>query len=621
MSFILIAAAPVSVAAEGTSCAVLLDFGNGEIAWADIPSNNTLNAFNMTQMAAQKLGLDFQFDHYSWGNFITKIGDMDTPITFAESWSLWTWNTTTSQWDSSMVGPDSITASDVTAIAYSFGGYPSPAPLATPEHRYPWASFRHDNLNTGNQPVYMPNNLTLAWKVDLANGAIDAPIVAWQGYIAIITGGVLNMTDYSYDTNSSVYVLNQTGGIVWHEDIGTGYQVGAPLVYDGMLIVPAANGKVYAFNAFTGASLWTYDTGSGLTHGVTSSPIASQGKIIVGTGNGNFISLNKNGTKAWNVTIATGIYSSSPAAFNGTFYIGTDDGKLNAIAADGSGVVWALQTGSKIRGSPLLLKDEIVVTYLNYTGTSPTSGGIAGVSYTGQLLWQRSTDVIPGSPVLTKAGIAVVTYTGIVMVETNGTLLWNKSLGTGFAGAAPASVGGSIYLVTNEAASRLIALSNAGEIYFQQVLLPAQYALSAPAIADGLMFVSSDNGNVYAYHLNSVSPSNNSYSFTENGLTVSFEAKVANGTLIHYSWNFGDGNTSTGAAVNHTYASAGSYTVLLTATTPNGQSENYTMTAVATSTITTGSSPSNDNAILIILVVAIVLIAIIVGVFMMRRRK
>ena len=84
-----------------------------------------------------------------------------------------------------------------------------------------------------------------------------------------------------------------------------------------------------------------------------------------------------------------------------------------------------------------------MVTYLNYTGSSPTSGGMAGVSYTGQLLWQRSTVQTRGSPVLTKVGIAAVTNIGVVMVKTDGTMLFNRSLGTRFAGAEPSSVGGS----------------------------------------------------------------------------------------------------------------------------------------------------------------------------------
>ena len=77
--------------------------------------------------------------------------------------------------------------------------------------------------------------------------------------------------------------------------------------------------------------------------------------------------------------------------------------------------------------------------------------------------------------------------------------------------------------------------------------------------------------------MNSVSPSAQNYTMVENGMTVSFQAKVNNGTLVNYAWNFGDGNTSVGAAVNHTYVKAGTYNVILTATTPDGRSEQHTL--------------------------------------------
>ena len=68
---------------------------------------------------------------------------------------------------------------------------------------------------------------------------------------------------------------------------------------------------------------------------MTSSPIAYLGQIIVATGNGKVFSLNENGTQAWNRSVASVIYSSSPAVANQVIYIGADDGKLHALAANG----------------------------------------------------------------------------------------------------------------------------------------------------------------------------------------------------------------------------------------------------------------------------------------------
>ena len=45
----------------------------------------------------------------------------------------------------------------------------------------------------------------------------------------------------------------------------------------------------------------------------------------------------------------------------------------------------------------------------------------------------------------------------------------------------------------------------------------------------------------------------------------------APGTSVSYSWSFGDGTTGSGDTVTHAYASAGSYTAVVTATNSSGK--------------------------------------------------
>ncbi|MFN8597523.1 MAG: PKD domain-containing protein [Anaerolineae bacterium] len=66
---------------------------------------------------------------------------------------------------------------------------------------------------------------------------------------------------------------------------------------------------------------------------------------------------------------------------------------------------------------------------------------------------------------------------------------------------------------------------------------------------------------------------------TTFGQPTFFTATITAGTNVSYVWNFGDGNTTTGSTASHTYAAAGNYTAIVTATnTANSQSVNTSVT-------------------------------------------
>jgi subtilisin len=84
-------------------------------------------------------------------------------------------------------------------------------------------------------------------------------------------------------------------------------------------------------------------------------------------------------------------------------------------------------------------------------------------------------------------------------------------------------------------------------------------------------------------------PANNpptaSFTFSPNGLTVTFTdtSTDSDGAIATWSWNFGDGATSVQQNPSHTYAAGGTYNVSLTVTDDDGAtgstSQNVTVTA------------------------------------------
>ena len=76
-------------------------------------------------------------------------------------------------------------------------------------------------------------------------------------------------------------------------------------------------------------------------------------------------------------------------------------------------------------------------------------------------------------------------------------------------------------------------------------------------------------------------------------LTVEFVGSGVDtdGTIISYSWNFGDGSTSNQPNPSHTYSNAGTYTVKLTVTDDKG------LTGIDTISITVNSNPLSEKLI------------------------
>ena len=105
------------------------------------------------------------------------------------------------------------------------------------------------------------------------------------------------------------------------------------------------------------------------------------------------------------------------------------------------------------------------------------------------------------------------------------------------------------------------------------------YALSASRVS--AHFAASGRGGTVPNN-----PPNASFTFsTPQPLSASFNASASSdsdGSITAYNWTFGDGATGTGVAPQHTYASAGSYTVRLTVTDNRGDTGSVTHTVSVT---------------------------------------
>ncbi len=138
--------------------------------------------------------------------------------------------------------------------------------------------------------------------------------------------------------------------------------VGGALVAQDKVIFGAANGKVYALNAATGASSngWIFPSGNNRVGKIWSTPAYLDGTIFIGSFDKNLYALDiATGEKKW--AFATqGAIAATPVAYNGTVYIGSFDRNLYAIDATTGKEKWRFSGAKNWFWAKPVIKDNVI---------------------------------------------------------------------------------------------------------------------------------------------------------------------------------------------------------------------------------------------------------------------
>ncbi|MEO0981559.1 MAG: PQQ-dependent dehydrogenase, methanol/ethanol family [Pseudomonadota bacterium] len=149
-------------------------------------------------------------------------------------------------------------------------------------------------------------------------------------------------------------------GVAWTYDLATHRGVEAtPIVIDGVMYVTSAWSIVYALDAKTGAEKWVYDPGVDRARGVAA---------------------------------CCDVVNRGVAVWNGKVYVGTIDGRVEALDAETGEVVWSTITVDQsqpytITGAPRVVKGKVLI------GNGGAELGVRGYvsaydAETGDLVWR-----------------------------------------------------------------------------------------------------------------------------------------------------------------------------------------------------------------------------------------
>jgi PKD repeat protein len=190
---------------------------------------------------------------------------------------------------------------------------------------------------------------------------------------------------------------------------------------------------------------------------------------------------------------------------------------------------------------------------------------------------------------------------------------------------APRGANLDIQAQISDAQGNVIATSNPSGLSagFNQFLSGGVYFLTIDGVGAGDFYTGyTDYASVGQYNITGTLPGGNSSqppvaaisvttAFGTVPLTVGFSSANSSdpdGSIVAYSWNFGDGNSSTNPNPVHVYNSAETFTAVLTVTDNSGLSDTESVTitaiepssnqppvAVAEADITSGPAPLNVN--------------------------
>ncbi len=428
-----------------------------------------------------------------------------------------------------------------------------------------WPKVSHDPQGTGRSEFVAPQVNTTRWIYNTGAGiGQSSPVLASDGTIYIGSGNDLN-------------AINKGGTLKWKYTTGGSLAYNSPVIStDGTVYIGSADKKVYAINP-DGSLKWNYLL-SGSNTGLYGSPvILSNGLICVPTvepnGNHWFYEFNPDGSLSSRVSVVNDVFATPVIGTDSTIYITiTGSGMYGVSALYPDGVTkWTY--GVPIVGYPApyglaLGSDDTVYFGIN-------TGNFYAVYQNGTSRWSK---VIGGNfrsaPAIGADGTVYVGNTNgnLYAFNSDGTEKWTYLAGVALDYYAAPVIGsdGVIYIGSND--GTVFALNPDGTLKWKY--LTSGGIQSCPAIGDdGTLYVGSGDGKLYAFN-EPVSPVANFTSDVQTGigpLNVSFTDKSTY-MPTSWLWDFGDGDSTNATVQNpvHTYTSAGTYNVNLTATNVAG---------------------------------------------------
>lgn len=337
-----------------------------------------------------------------------------------------------------------------------------------------WPMYRGNPARTGAMAGSGPDGQPVEiWRFQAQGPTSRSPAVA---------AGVA----YLQSGDGYVYALGAaTGEERWRVDLGAGENT--PAIVGDTLYVNDGVGALVALDAATGAERWRFAE----SVAPFAAPVVVDDVLFTASENGQLLALDAaSGEERWRYEAGTGIGRSAAVA-DGLLFLGTDDGALRAVDSATGEERWRFESGETTEPARTPTVADGVV-YVNVGSTLYAFDAADGTER-----WRSTFDgarpVTAAGDALYCAGLDGVIY---ALDASNGDIRWTFDTGVeNPIAAAPAYVDDTVYAAGADGALYALDAETGAERWGFPLDGMVDYG---PSIANGMIYVSTDLGSLYA---------------------------------------------------------------------------------------------------------------------------
>jgi outer membrane protein assembly factor BamB len=265
---------------------------------------------------------------------------------------------------------------------------------------------------------------------------------------------------------------------------------------------------------------WSSPTGNS----ILATPGTGAGMVYVGSSDNNVYAITMSGKKAWSHP-ATSV-TAPPQVVGDIVCVGTGDGKFYALRAGTGAQAWGLTTGVPaeykpnfaVAGSNVILSQELEPLQAYDVAT-----GVKGVTFSTTLTFIMTLAVADGVLYVLDSNGAMHAFR-----TATGAGIWQKQLLASSEQPTGLTIsGGSIFLGTSAGAMYQVDGTNGNVVWTYH---PGSDILSAPVVADGLVYVKDNNGTLHAVSIATHKPV-----WTQTGAPTSLYGMTVVGGRVYYT--------------------------------------------------------------------------------------